>query len=855
MLISLLGMEHSEILDEVAPLEDYFVTTFNTRFPGCDLSECSHEELILTIRKAVSLGSISAANFVEAVKRVPVILKKMRLVGRIRSIRRLLCSNIMVAFLGPRGSGASTTVQRLFDVKVPALEIVPFEPLSGLSLFQQVPHPYILGQWMEKAVEESKEFADWIGKHNRAGLQVYAVDFPGVHSDIPIIDDSSLLFADVATMFVLFFTAGSLPTQEEKKIVDIAKSQRKPFLVLVNKCDLIEDVLTSSASYDTMLEKYAAALDVPSDLIHFVSSFDSYSNDKLRGIIFGLLQSIVGDTNLQDVLALRFVPGHVVDELKSDSTFNILDSAGILSKASASLMFNLCPFTYGTVGDMFTMMMSDDQRAFSCLSSESSTAVLSKNILKLSFSAIDKIRQLAISLQISDAAYNVFFESFTQRVNFAKVQLVKTVVINFESLPLDLQLKMDNAVSVIALAAMRDQLSSYFTKTSFASRDDTEAVSREVLLGIHSMTELWLERGYEQSIVSRVLKNVLTSSEPITDSAVLTLLLQEQPRHEELHSKSGFEHKEDLESYGNLEFNKFVAAKDRLKQLSKVLLFQPLPEFFAVETTRSNDSSKEDLIDGFRKKLKSLLSTHNKEVLVTLTSSENMLIEVLNNLMLMSQDQIKCSNLRFQILSESAVDASGVTRAVLAKVAQEINSRPELVYLKRDEDSKLIYFDPNACCYNIRLTDAFAETSIDVIYRGLGRLIGLCMLKSNVGATLPINFPITFYKFLLGYRIGFEDMNAISPQIANSIRSISILDSDSLKVMELTFVASTGVDQRDFELVPHGSSKTVTDHNIMTYVTEMVKFYLGCKDRDFQSDLEAPRTPLRQFILGKIVHS
>lgn len=853
MLMDMLGIQQTDVVDEVAPLEDCFVTSFAARFPGCDLSDCSQEELIATIKKAVSLGSISAAKFIETIKKVPIILTKMRLVGRIRSIRCLLQNTLMLAFIGMDNSGASTTLKRLFGVSA---AVTPAEPLDGFSPSQPRPQPYELGQWIEQAASETPSLKSWFEKKERCDLHVYAVDFPGVIYDSDESIDATVQFAGVASMFIIFLTAGTLPAVEHKHLVSIAKSHHKPYLVLINKCDLIEDDIKNAGTYDALLDKYSSTLGVPSDTIHFVSSFDSYSNDKLRGILFGILQCIVGGS-MKDTLALRFLPEDVVNELKQDSSLHLLSSTGTLSKAAGSLMFNLCPMTTGTVGDMYAMMLADEAPSLSRMPSMDSAAVTSKNILNLTFSTSDLIRQVAVSLHISDVTYSVFIAAFTARASSAMDQLVKSVVVNFSALPADLKQRMDNAISMIALAAMRDQINHYFGRTiSPYAPSDAESLSREILVGIHHIIELWVERGYEQSVVAEVIRSVFVGAEPITDSAILTLLLQEKPRFNAALCHSVLAHKDELNSHGNLEFNKFSAAKDRLKQLSKVLLFQPLAEFAYSDLNQASWklSKGETSVDDFRNHVKNAAQMTKREVLLSLTSSEQMVIEVINTVMSMSREKINGSNVRFQILSESAVDANGVTRAVLAKLAQEINAHPELVYMKKDEDSKLIYFDPNVCCMNVPATSAFGSSvnimSIESVYRGLGRLIGLTLIKSNVGATFPVNFPITLYKLLLGHRIGQDDLSTISPQVANSIRSIALLDSESLNMLELNFVVSSGEDHKEYSLVSYGSSKIVTEHNVMSYVTELVKYYLCCKESSTRSDDEAPPSPLRQFLLG-----
>jgi hypothetical protein len=860
ILIGMIGENSSDIVDEVTPLEDFFVTSFATRFPGCDLSRCSREELLTTISNAVADGSLSAANFVKTIRKVPIILDKMRLVGRIRSIRRLLQRNLMLAFLGIEGSGRSTTLKRLFDVSVPATEPSPTKPLPGLAHTQRAPYPYILGKWVEETVAGgageaiTETLNAWFLKKERDSLQVYAIDFPGIERerDARSFVDETESFASVASIFVLFFTAGSMPTDSEKKLVDIAKAQHKPFLIILNKCDAMESELNNPGSYETKIDAYASALDVPADIIHFMSSFDAYSNDKLRGILFGLLQNIVGDVSLNDTLALRFLPEHVLKELQKDNAFNVLSYPGTLSKAAASLMFNLCPLTSGTLGDMYAMMLADQESSLSPLSRTPSVG--SANLLNISFSTSDQIRQVAAGLKVPDATYSIFYEAFSHRLSIVQSQLSKLNLAN-SALPADVKARMDNAVSLIALSSLRDQVSQYFGTIASSNRDDVGAISREVLLGIHQMTELWVERGYQQNVVAEVLKSICSAVDPISDSHILTLLLQAASRDAAIATLSGDDHThththtKELDSYGTLEFNKFYAAKDRLNQLSKVVVFQPFPEF-SLSRKDGEDKTQELTVDKFRLDVAKWEKQQSSRMLLTLSSSESLLAELLERLSSMTESQMEKHNVSFQILSESGVDASGVTRAILSKVAEEINAHPELVCMKKDEDSGLIYFDSSACCNSMSAVGSFEQEAVLRTFRGLGRLIGLSLVKSNAGATLPVSFPITFYKLLLGYRIGMDDLSIISPQVVNSIRSISILDGETLEQMELTFVVSSGDDHKTYDLVVNGSSKLVTEHNVMSYVKEVVKYYLCCQDVDPSAGDEGPRNPLRQFLLG-----
>lgn len=269
------------------------------------------------------------------------------------------------------------------------------------------------------------------------------------------------------------------------------------------------------------------------------------------------------------------------------------------------------------------------------------------------------------------------------------------------------------------------------------------------------------------------------------------------------------------------ELENFILSSTHLAQLAVACKFQPFAEIQAVNQDGIN-------VDGetIFKEVEVILKQHSNsqnlfQVPIALSKNTDITLEVLNGLMSLSTRDLHNAHVAFSIKSESAVDMNGVTRSVLSQVAQEINSNPEAVLLRKDEDSGLLYFDPEVC--NSR--DRIILESAYHIYAGLGRLVGLSILKSPHGTTLPINFAITVYRLILGYPIGMNDLEVISPAIASSLKGICALDSSTLEMSGLDFTLSAR-DHSPIPLCPHGEELAVSAHNRVQFILSAVRFYL-----------------------------
>jgi len=111
---------------------------------------------------------------------------------------------------------------------------------------------------------------------------------------------------------VLVFTAGHV-AGPERRIMDCVRDSSKPYLILINKRDLIQDEL--SKREESLRAAYAETLGVSPDFIFFVSSRDIACIDKLRAQIFAVIQPFLREVRDQMSLACALLRPDIREQL------------------------------------------------------------------------------------------------------------------------------------------------------------------------------------------------------------------------------------------------------------------------------------------------------------------------------------------------------------------------------------------------------------------------------------------------------------------------------------------------------------------------------------------------------------
>lgn len=225
----------------------------------------------------------------------------MRAIGRIYCMRQLMESFLVVGFVGVHNAGKSTWIRRLFhlDVMADAIQRTESVDLHPLALSQEGP--------LAQAWQQSQE-----GQEGASALQVGVVDFPGTSDEREAIALLSQRLAHVTTLFVCVFRWGHI-ARAEKDVVEMVKRSERDFVVLINQCDVADDLDVREPEYRA---NYAQVLEVDPALLYFVSATESPQDvERVRHLLWGHLQLLVPHPADALQLAMHLWPPPVQQEI------------------------------------------------------------------------------------------------------------------------------------------------------------------------------------------------------------------------------------------------------------------------------------------------------------------------------------------------------------------------------------------------------------------------------------------------------------------------------------------------------------------------------------------------------------
>lgn len=844
-LLQSLGGSHLEVVDELCPLEDRVVQLYMERFPRSEeLYKCTAKDIKNVInediRAKISVdGDLSeACNMSRKLKqsfdKLPVLLDKLIIVGHIYTIRMILEYNILIGFAGVHNAGKSTTVNKLFG----------FETNASLLVRTEEPTLYELGSWVESHARSSdSRFREWLAEGKKDRLQICAVDFPGTTDERLGVALITRYTAEVASMFVVILKAGHI-AGPEKEVVKVAKDNHKPFIVVINYCDTIRQELKTQSSYERIKETYAKVLGVPETLLCFMSALSPRDVDGLRCLIYNMVQNILGDSLVSRSLSLHFITDRTMDTIlrstEKDGLSSVLDNPDGLCEATSSLLFHAFPLS----ADRITERLRQ-QSNFVLQEAQKS---VDPTMIAKKPGIMEDLMQLACLLDIDNDVFEIvtdtFLFHFKRREDFMGVHSPQpsAVITKF--------------LSAEALSDLNQKIQGYFTgryQTINAEVGlDEQSLRRmgtDVLLAFHSLFNIWKERGNEAGVVKLAVKSLLyTDHMQFNDSNMLQCIHEaksvyhlgfqkadQPPDNQEKSSPmrslapttptskkppSRQLDPDDIEvsvldsvAADNNDYNRYNESKRRMDTL-KQWAFTTSPDM------RHNNQGQ-GTIEEFQN-LHKENSVRFTRIHMIPVIKERLLESVMEGLLSLTEAELETADIRFNLLDDPSIDAHGVTRAVLTKVAEYINANPGEVMLSRDSDSGFLYFDPQYC-YSGNKKDA------QRLYLGLGRVIGLCLRKSLNEVTFPINFPITMYKWLLGYSIGLADLALISPQVSSTIYMICRMEEEELSKSQLYFSVNLGQKgQIEYNLSALGDKRQVTTDNRMDYLRAQIQLYLCC---------------------------
>lgn len=654
--------------------------------------------------------------------------------------------------------------------------------------------------------------------------QIYAIDFPGTDDERVVVGSITEDTAEVASIFVVVLKVGHI-AGPEKAVVDIAKNQSKPFIVLINQCETLHPTVLNGDGLYRLKKNYATTLKVPDNLIYFGSAVATTglfagSLNVIRRYIVSLIQCLICDSNVCDAISLRFIPPRVIDEIRDSENEEVYSKPEALSRAAASL---ICKASYITGKNLLELTK------FLHIPHQFRSSDVGLNLFHVSspFCCIDQLRQIAAALKISIVPYLAFIDLYNE--HYVKLFASFTQFRPHMSFNKN---AVDSNLGYTVISSLRSQLNQYYDIEAESSPPFI-SVGVEVLFGLQALFQHWQQIFLRDSDVLRgAMVKVLRNGEPSTWGSNILQTVEfltsddgvniHVPRESSVEkminilsvSGPGSISPEGDEERESVRFIGCCALWDSLLRDVKI---QPFRKFARL----SNQLNFEDheLMRVFFRDLANY--TQSKKIAPMVLRSRNIVEEILTSLLVLTNDEIL---LNFEITTQNSL----TTPDALLEIASQINTNPNGIMLMRSE-SGYLYFDPSYCASPRQEIREKAKN----YYLALGRLIGFALMK---GLPFPIDFPINVFRLLLGYRLGVADLQLIHPTL---VRSLASLDDESLKQHSIFF------DEIGHEYSgPSANGQIiVNEHNRMRFVTHVVKYFLCCQDGDEQN-------PVHQFIVG-----
>eukprot|EP01035_Chromulina_nebulosa_P022391 gene22391-28994_t len=717
-LLQSLGGSHFAVVDELCPLEDRVVQLYKERFPTSEeLYKCTPKDIMNVINEDLRAkfpmdggDSSEACNSSKKLKqsfdKQPILLDKLILVGHIHTIRMILEYNILIGFAGVHNAGKSTTVNKLFG----------FETNASLLVRTEEPTLYELGSWVESHSRSShSRFREWLADGKKDSLQICAVDFPGTTDERLGVALITRYTAEVASIFVIILKAGHI-AGPEMEVVKVAKDNHKPFLVVINYCDTIRHELKTESSRERIKETYAKVLGVPENMLCFMSALTPRDIDGLRCVIYNMVQNILGDSLVSRSLSLHFITDQTMETIlrsNKETDLSVLDNPDGLCEATSSLLFNSLPIT----GDRIIGRL----RQHSKLVLQDAEKGIDRTMAKKS-GIMEDLMQLACLLDIDNDVFEIVSDTFL--FHLKKREDLMGLHSPHKSLTF-----VTKYLSAEALSDLNQKLQGYFTGRYQTVNADVgmdeqsqRRIGTDVLLAFHSLFNIWKERGNEPCVVKMAFKSLLyTDHLQFNDSNMLQCIHEAKSVYDLGSQKADQDHQQErsvperslmmlttptskkppsrrldpddievsvLDSAADIEYNRYNESKRRMDTLKQWA--------FKTSSAMRHNNQGQGTIEEFQN-LHRQNSARFTRIHMIHVIKEHLLDSVIEGLLGLTEDELETADIRFNLIDDPSIDAHGVTRAVLTKVAEYINANPSEVMLSRDSDSGFLYFDPQYC--------------------------------------------------------------------------------------------------------------------------------------------------------------
>ncbi|KAL0230608.1 hypothetical protein PCE1_004165 [Barthelona sp. PCE] len=201
-------------------------------------------------------------------------------------------------------------------------------------------------------------------------------------------------------------------------------------------------------------------------------------------------------------------------------------------------------------------------------------------------------------------------------------------------------------------------------------------------------------------------------------------------------------------------------------------------------------------------------STDRKELCI---DRNNLLRSAINQLVVASSADDISGRFRIKFMGEAGIDEGGLIREFFQLITDELLDPSFFIF--EQEENNLMWINP------VTFED-------NMTFQLIGILMGIAISND---VTVNFQFPIVFYKKLLGRPVFTEDFREIKPVMYDSIMKLREFTAEEIEATYLTFDVIhdfPGSDKIE-SLIPGGSEIRVTKENVDLYIDKLISYYLN----------------------------
>jgi len=202
-----------------------------------------------------------------------------------------------------------------------------------------------------------------------------------------------------------------------------------------------------------------------------------------------------------------------------------------------------------------------------------------------------------------------------------------------------------------------------------------------------------------------------------------------------------------------------------------------------------------------------------------------LLLDSVDAIMSLGREDIR-KRWRIEFLGEEGIDAGGVTREWFQLVTEHIFDPDFGLWLSSNN---------NQMCMVINASSSISCPDDHLVYfRFLGRVMGRALFDRQL---IKGHMVRHIYKHLLGWPITFEDLKAQDEEYYQSLQKLKDMDDVSLMCLDFTATEERMGVRTVFDLVKGGSTKEVTNNNIIEYLEATLRYHMLARTKPQLTEL------------------